>query len=137
RRTAPTWLSAAAVCPEESVAPMYTPWFHDSASLTSGTVSARRPPNRMAEIGTPAGELNSGAATGHRAIGVQYRELGWAACPARPSPAGVHSLPSQSTRCSGVFSRPSHHTSWSSVRATLVKMELPGSSVFMALGLEE
>ena len=50
---------------------MYTPWFHDSASLTSGTVSARRPPNRMAEIGTPSGELNSGAATGHWSIGTQ------------------------------------------------------------------
>src|SRR6202035_3232926 len=92
-------------------------------SITSGTVVARRPPNRIAEIGTPAGSSHSGAMIGHWSAGVVNRELGWAAASGE---SGVQSRPFQSVRCAGGSSvRPSHHTSPSSVRATLVKMLLP------------
>src|SRR5207248_6763168 len=48
---------------------------------------------------------------------------------------GVQSLPFQSVRCAGASEvRPSHHTSPSSVLATLVKMQLP-HSVLSAFGL--
>ena len=59
------------------------------------------------------------------------REFGWAAF----SPeSGVQSLPCQSMRCEGTGpSMPSHHTSPSSVRATLVKIEL-AFIVSMAIG---
>ena len=83
---------------------------------------ARRPPKRIAEIGTPRGSSHSGAMAGHCAAGAVNRALGWAA--AVPD-AGVQSLPFQSMRCAGgsdVMS--SHHTSPSSVLATLVKMVL-------------
>ena len=51
------------------------------------------------------------------------RELG---CAAGSGESGVQSRPFQSVRCAGGSSvRPSHHTSPSSVRATLVKMLLP------------
>src|SRR6516165_10618497 len=90
--------------------------------MTSGTVVARRPPNRIAEIGTPAGSSHSGAMIGHWAAGVVNRELG---CAAGSGELGVQSRPCQSVRCAGGCSvRPSHHTSPSSVSATLVKMEL-------------
>lgn len=60
------------------------------------------------------------------------RALGWAA---GVSDAGVQSLPFQSVRWAGAVSvMPSHHTSPSSVSATLVKTELP-HIVFMALAL--
>ncbi len=76
----------------------------------------------MAEIGTPAGSSHSGAIDGHCAAGAVNRALGWAA---GASDSGVQSLPFQSTRCSGAaLVRPSHHTSPSSVLATLVKMLL-------------
>ena len=53
--TAPAW---AAVVSLATVDPMNTPWFHENDSLTSGTVEARRPPNKMAEIGhTGASQL--------------------------------------------------------------------------------
>ena len=45
-------------------------------------------------------------------------------------------MPFQSIRWSGSPSRPSHHTSPSSVSATLVKTVLPAAMVFMAFGLE-
>jgi hypothetical protein len=54
----------------------------ENASNTSGTVLARRPPNRMASIGTPAGSSHSGAITGHWEAGTVKRALGCAA----PSP---------------------------------------------------
>ena len=64
--------------------------------------------------------------------GAVKRALGWAA---GVSDSGVQSLPFQSVRCAGLSSvMPSHHTSPSSVRAVLVKMQLP-SRVSMALGL--
>jgi hypothetical protein len=60
---------------------------------------------------------------GHWSAGVVNRELGWAAGSGEP---GVQSRPFQSVRCAGGSSvRPSHHTSPSSVSATLVKMLLP------------
>lgn len=66
-------------------------------------------------------------------MGVQNREFGWAA---GVPDSGVQSLPRQSVRCSGTSSvMPSHHTPPSSVRATLVKMELPLEIARMAFGL--
>jgi hypothetical protein len=76
----------------------------------------------MAEIGTPSGSSHSAAIDGHCDAGVVKRALGWAA---GWSASGVQSLPRQSTTCAGGADRPSHHTSSSSVRATLVKIELP------------
>jgi hypothetical protein len=81
---------------------------------------ARRPPNRKASIGTPAGSSHSSAIDGHWAAGVVKRAFGWAA---GASDSGVQSLPFQSIRWSGVsFVMPFHHTSPSSVFAQLVKI---------------
>src|SRR6201993_2345303 len=114
------------------LAPRNTPWSQSKDSITSGTVDARRPPNKIAEIGTPAGSSHSGAMTGHWPAGVVNRALG---CAAGPGDAGVQSRPCQSVRCAGGWSvRPSHHTSPSSVNATLVKMLLPHIAA-TALGL--
>src|SRR6187549_2615968 len=134
RRTTPTAPVAAAVVSEESVAPMNTPWAQSRDSYTSGTVVLRRPPKRIASIGTPLGSSYSAAIIGHCLAGVQKRLLGWL----ETSPdSGVQSRPFQSVRCaglSGVMS--SHQMSPSSVSATLVKIELPFSTVRIALGLE-
>ena len=46
---------AAAVVSEAMPAPTITPCFQSRASYTSGATSRRRPPKRMAEIGTPSG----------------------------------------------------------------------------------
>ena len=46
------------------IEPRNTPWRQLYASVTSGTVVARRPPKRIAEIGTPAGSSHSGATDG-------------------------------------------------------------------------
>jgi hypothetical protein len=100
--------------------------------VTSGIVVLRRPPKRIASIGTPRGSSYSGARIGHWLIGVQKRLLG---CADGAPDAGVQSLPRQSVACSGGDPIPSHQTSPSSVRATLVKTELPTASVRMALGL--
>src|SRR3954465_7800292 len=125
--TAPAW---AAVVSEDMIEPRNTPCCQDRASVTRGTLVARRPPKRIAEIGTPAGSSHSGAIDGHCSAGAGKRAFGWA----RGTPElGVQSLPFQSTRCSGGADRPSHQTSPSSVLATLVKIELP-HSVFSALG---
>src|SRR5205823_9221349 len=91
-------------------------------SVTSGTADARRPPKRIAEIGTPFGSSHSGAIVGHCDAGAVNRALG---CAAGSADAGVQSRPFQSVRwAGGVSVRPSHHTSPSSVSATLVKMQL-------------
>src|SRR3982751_129185 len=112
--------SAAAVPSEATLEAMNTPCFQSKASVTSGTAEARRPPNRMAEIGTPAGSSHSAAITGHWPAGQAKRALGWAAGSVE---AGVQSLPFQSIRwAGGVLVMPSHQTSPSSVRATLVKI---------------
>jgi hypothetical protein len=60
-------------------APRNTPCCRERASTTSGAAVARRPPNKIAEIGTSARSSHSGAAEGHRAMGTQNRALGWAA----------------------------------------------------------
>src|SRR5512145_1848859 len=126
--TAPAW---AAVVSELMIEPRNTPWSQSSDSVTRGTLVARRPPKRMAEIGTPFGSSHSGAIDGHWAAGVVNRELGWAA---GASLSGVQSLPFQSTAWSGGADRPSHQTSPSSVLATLVNTELLWSMA-TALGL--
>src|SRR5919107_815011 len=77
RRTTPTAPVAAAVVSEESVAPMNVPWVQSRDSVTSGMVVLRRPPKRIASIGTPRGSSYSGARIGHCEIGVQKRLLGW------------------------------------------------------------
>src|SRR4051794_21448636 len=130
KRSSPTVPAAAAVFSEDMIEPMNTPWRQSNASVTSGTFVARRPPKRIAEIGTPAGSSHSGAIDGHCSAGAVKRAFG---CAAGTPELGVQSLPFQSTRCSGGADRPSHQTSPSSVLATLVKIELP-HSVFSALG---
>ena len=113
------------------IEPRNTPCSQSKLSVTSGTLVARRPPKRIAEIGTPFGSSHSGAIDGHCDAGAVKRALGWAA---GASESGVQSLPFQSVTCSGGAERPSHQTSPSSVLATLVKIELP-SRVWMAFGL--
>src|SRR6187200_3352743 len=127
--TAPAW---AAVVSELMIDPRNTPCSQSTLSVTRGTLVARRPPKRIAEIGTPLGSSHSGAIDGHCEAGAVNRAFGWAA---GASEAGVQSLPFQSTTCAGGSSvRPSHHTSPSSVLATLVKMQL-AYSVARAFGL--
>src|SRR3954463_6094659 len=133
RRTAPTAPGAAAGGFRDHGAPMNTPWFQSRASVTSGIVVLRRPPKRIAEIGTPFGFSYSGARIGHCSIGGQNRLFGWLEGSLL---SGVQSRPFQSVRWAGGSSViPSHQMSPSSVRATLVKTELPFSIVRMAFGL--
>ena len=66
----PTSPAAAAVVSTDIVAPRKTPCSQSKASVTSGTVLARRPPNRKASIGTPSGSSHSGAIEGHCDAGV-------------------------------------------------------------------
>ena len=47
------------------VAPINVPCCQLNDSVTSGTMPARRPPKRIASIGTPFGSSHSGAITGH------------------------------------------------------------------------
>src|ERR1019366_1961958 len=132
RRSLPTAPAAAAVVSEAIVAPRNTPCSQSKASCTSGTTRERRPPNRNASIGTPAGSSHSAAIDGHWDAGGVKREFG---CAAGVQLSGVHSLPRQSVRCAGcVLAKPSHHTSPSGVLATLVKIELR-PTVASALGL--
>src|SRR4051795_10030121 len=131
-RSLPTVPAAAAVISEDIVAPRNTPCSQSNASVTSGTVVARRPPKRKASIGTPLGSSHSSAIDGHWAAGVVKRAFG---CAAGPSPdSGVQSLPFQSIRWSGVSpDMPSHQMSPSSVLAQLVKIVLR-SIVSIAFG---
>src|SRR6266581_1866292 len=133
RRTSPTAPVAAAVVSDPIVAALYTPSAQLVASTTSGMVSLRRAPKMNAEIGTPSGLSHSGSSDGHCVAATVKRALGCAAL--RPQ-SGVHDRPCQSMRCGG-GSRvmPSHHTSPSSVSATLVKITL-ALSVSMALGFD-
>ena len=71
------------------IEPRNTPCCQSKASVTSGTFVARRPPKRIAEIGTPAGSSHSGAIDGHCDAGAVKRALGWAA---GASASGVQSL---------------------------------------------
>src|SRR4051812_44083698 len=115
--------TAAAVVSDDTVEPRNTPCCQSKDSVIRGTAVARRPPNRIALIGTPFGSSHSGAIVGHWPAGGVNRAFG---CAAGVSDEGVQSLPFQSVRCAGGSSvRPSHQTSPSSVRATLVKMLLP------------
>src|SRR5260221_6231539 len=101
---------------------MKTPESQSNASVTSGTVSERRPPNRNAEMGTPSGFSHSGSIDGHWEEPTVNRAFESAAF--RPQ-SGVHFWPCQSIRFSGGESViPSHQTSPSGVRATLVKIVL-------------
>src|SRR5262245_57220718 len=113
------------------IEPRNVPCRHDSASLTSGTTEARRPPNRIAEIGTPVGFCHSGDITGHWRAGAVKRALGCAAL--RPLP-GVHGRRSQSVSSAGGSLISSHHASPPEVIAQLVKIELD-DTVRIALGL--
>src|SRR5436190_6057361 len=112
--------SAAAVPSEATLDAMKTPCAQERASLTSGTTVARRPPNRIALIGTPFGSSHSGAITGHWRAGAVKRAFG---CAAGLPFFGVHGSPSQSVSCGGgSFVISSHQTSPSGVSATLVKI---------------
>src|SRR5689334_11420611 len=131
RRSSPSPPKAAAVFSEPIVAAMNTPWFQSRDSNTSGTVLARRPPNRNAEIGTPFTSSYSGATIGHWSTGTQKREFG---CAAGFSHPGDQSLRCQSRTWSGGGpSIPSHQTSPSSVSAVFVNTVLR-STVAMAFG---
>src|SRR5450631_2518220 len=137
RRTSPTLPAAAAVVSDPIVAALYTPSSQFAASTTSGTVSLRLAPKMNADIGTPAGLSHSGSSEGHCVAETVKRALGCAALrPVSRASAGVHDSPRQSVRCAG-GSRviPSHHTSPSSVRATLVKMTLR-LSISIAFGFD-
>src|SRR5215207_8116131 len=144
RRTTPTSPVAAAVVSDDKVAPRKIPCCQSRDSVTSGTVVFRRPPKRIAEIGTPFGSSHSGAMIGHCPAGVQKRELGCelgssaegSLRPEPSSPVGVQSRPLQSVRwAGGSLVIPSHQMSPSSVSATLVKIELPRAIVRIALAL--
>jgi hypothetical protein len=121
RRRTPFAPSAAAVVSEAITEPRNTPWFHENASATSGTVARRRPPSKIAAIGTPCGASNSGEIDGHCDAGAVKRELGCAN--GSPPSVAARRLPFQSVRCAvgGSSVSPSHHGSPASVTATLVK----------------
>jgi hypothetical protein len=72
----PTSPEAAAVVSEDMIEPMNTPCCQSNASRTSGTTVARRPPNKIASIGTPAGLSHSSAIEGHWEAGVVKRAFG-------------------------------------------------------------
>src|SRR5919109_2636193 len=93
--TAPAW---GAVVSDLMIEPRKTPCSQSKDSVTSGTLVARRPPKRMAEIGTPAGSSHSGAIDGHWAAETVKRALGWAA---GVPDSGVQSWPFQSVRRAG------------------------------------
>ena len=133
RRSWPTLPVVAAVVSLLAVAPRKVPCCQLKASMTSGTTPPRRPPKRIASMGTPFGSSHSGAITGHCLAGAVNRALGCAAL--RPE-AEVHGRRSQSTNSAGLSSLiPSHHTSPSGVTAQLVKMEFL-STVSIALAFD-
>ena len=132
RRRLPTAPAAAAVVSEAMIEPRNTPCSQSRDWKTSGTTEARRPPKRMASMGTPAGSSHSEAMAGSWAAGTVNRALGWAA---GVPDSGVQSSPFHEVRWAGGSSViDSHQTSPSSVSAVLVKMAFP-SMVSMALGL--
>src|SRR3954470_17226932 len=131
KRSSPTVPAAAAVFSDAIVAPRNVPCSQSNASRTSGTTVERRPPNRNASIGTPAGSSHSGAIDGVWSAGTVKRAFGWGA---GDSDSGVHGSPFQSVARAGGSHMPSHHTSPSSVSAVLVKTVLR-STAAMAFGL--
>ena len=86
---------------------------------TRGTTLSRRPPKRIASIGTPAGSSHSGAMQGSCPAGAVKREFG---CAAGVPNSFDQGWPTQSVRPAGGSLIPSHHTSPSAVRAVFVKM---------------
>src|SRR5262249_59521231 len=120
RRTTPTFPVAAAVVSDAIVAPRNTPCCQLKDWYTRGMRLARRPPKRMAEIGTPLGFSHSGEIDGHWLAGVVKRELG---CAAFVTLSGVQGLPCQSkASCGGGPSLPSPDgVPWRG-KATLVKV---------------
>mmetsp|Transcript_43756 Transcript_43756/g.107427 ORF Transcript_43756/g.107427 Transcript_43756/m.107427 type:complete len:201 (+) Transcript_43756:607-1209(+) len=125
-RSTPIWPAAAAVVSLFMVAPTNTPCCHERASKHNGTVDERRPPKMMALIGTPSGFSHSGSITGHCDAGAAKREFG---CAAFTPLCGCHSRRSHDVaRLGGSSVMPSHHTSPSSVSATLVKIVLARSA---------
>lgn len=70
-KTPLTLCSAAAVASDLIAAPTKTPCFQLRASYTRGTPAGLRPPNKMAEIGTPSGSSHAGSIMGHCPAGVQ------------------------------------------------------------------
>jgi hypothetical protein len=96
-------------------------------------VVARRPPNTIAEIGTPCGSSTWRDRLGLLRAGAVNRELGWAAFSSEWS---VHGLPFQSVSSAGTGpSMPSHHGWPSGVMATLVN-RVSRWTVCIALGFE-
>src|SRR6478672_10973345 len=94
-------------------------------------VRARRPPNRIAEIGTPWASSQWDDSAGLLVAGAVKRALGWAAGVPR---SGLQGRPCQSiSPAGGVPSIPSHQTPPSAVRATFVKM-VSRATLAMALG---
>src|SRR5207237_4904600 len=112
-----------AVFAEDRLEPRKTPCCQSRDWGTNGTLVARRPPKRIAEMGTRLGSCHSGAIDGHCDAGTVNRALG---CAAGVVLSGVHACPCQSVRRGGLVGViSSHHTSPSGVSATLVKMAFP------------
>ena len=108
--------------PSDIVAPMNTPCSQSKASRTSGTTVARRPPKRNASIGHAGGVLPLGRdrrALGGRGGEARVRVRGGLLGAGRP----VLAVPVDQVRRAARSVIPSHHTSPSSVRAQLVKIE--------------
>src|ERR1700751_4268949 len=101
RRNWPTLPVVAAVVSLLAVAPRKVPCCQLKASVTSGTIPPRRPPNRIASIGTPFGSCHSGAIDGACDAGVVNLAFGWAAL--RPD-RGVHERLNQSVSSAGLSS---------------------------------
>ena len=76
RLTTPTAPVAAAVVSEAMIDPTKVPCCQLNDWYTSGAVFARRPPKMIAEIGTPAGLLNSDEMQGQLIAGAVNLELG-------------------------------------------------------------
>src|SRR6185295_8356385 len=116
----PTWPVEAAVVSEPIVAPRKTPWRQSKASKTSGATRARRPPKRIAEIGTPCGSSKRGEMPGHWRAETVKREFGSAALVRLLE---VQGLPCQSIASAGIGpSMPSHQGVRSGLSATFVKI---------------
>ena len=129
--------SAAAVASLLTEAPRKTPCCQEMAWYTRGTPRGLRPPNKMADTGTPVtsqfpppsyspcynlssplGSSQAGSRLGQFIRGEQNLELGWAA--GVDTLVAFHGLPLQSVQLRGLSPIPSHHTPPSSVIATLV-----------------
>src|SRR6187431_2963340 len=93
KRSLPTAPACAAVVSELMIEPRKTPCSQSKLSVTSGTLVARRPPKRIAEIGTPLGSSHSGAIDGHCEAGAVKRAFG---CAAGVVDSGVQTSPFQS-----------------------------------------